>query len=97
MRRSIGFGLTKPATDMLYTVVSPESRYKAKNFIETTVYRGADLTSAWTVNLLNALGTGLSGVALICVPLAAIWTGLALWIGRQYQRRDAARTLEETH
>jgi len=89
LRRSIGFGLSKPTNDMLYTVVSPEARYKAKNFIDTAVYRGADLAGTWIIRALG--GFGLSGIAVICVPLAAIWAWLALWIGRQYDRRDEAQ------
>lgn len=86
VRRSVTFGLTKPTTNMLYSVVSPEERYKAKNFIETAVYRGGDLIAAWIVRFIG--GIGISGIALLCVPLAAIWTMLALNIGRDYLRRD---------
>lgn len=96
LMRSVGFGLTKPTTDMLYAVVSPEARYKAKNFIDTTVYRGADLVSAWGIRLMNAAGMGLAGVSIICVPLAAIWATLAFWIGRQYNERDQAHTRQQT-
>lgn len=88
MRRSITFGLTKPTNDMLYAVVSPEARYKAKNFIETAVYRGGDVITTWTIRLIS--GIGLSGVALICVPVAIFWAWLAIWIGGEYKRRDAA-------
>ena len=90
VRRSITFGLTKPTTDMLYSVVSAEERYKAKNFIETAVYRGGDLVSSWTIRYIG--GIGLTGVALLCVPLALIWTALALRIGREYKQRDEALT-----
>lgn len=87
-RRSLTFGLSKPTNDMLYTVVTPEEKYKAKNFIETALYRGGDLVGAWAVRMMG--GLGLSGVSLVCVPLAAIWTVLAFWLGRDYQRRDRA-------
>ena len=90
LRRSITFGLAKPTNDMLYAVVSPEAKYKAKNFIETAVYRGSDLISTWTIRFIG--GIGLSGVALVCVPIAVIWSVLALWIGREYKRRDNAAT-----
>jgi AAA family ATP:ADP antiporter len=85
LRRSITFGLTKPTNDMLYAVVSPEAKYKAKNFIETAVYRGSDLVSTWTIRALS--GIGITGIALICIPIAAIWTLLVLHIGREYKRR----------
>ena len=96
VRRSITYGLTKPTNDMLYAVVSPEAKYKAKNFIETALYRGSDLVSTWSVRALG--GLGLSGVALVCVPIAAIWTVLALYIGREYKRRyDEQNQSEVAH
>ena len=88
IRRALGFGFSKPTTDMLYSVVSPEAKYKAKNFIETTVYRGWDVVSSFGVRALG--GIGLSGVALVCVPVAFIWMLLVRWIGDEYSRRDDA-------
>jgi len=88
LRRSITFGLTKPTSDMLYSVVSPEEKYKAKNFIETAIYRGGDVISTWTIRFIS--GIGLSGIALVCVPIAIIWAWLAFWIGGEYNRRDEA-------
>ncbi len=85
-RRSLTFGLGKPTSDMLYSVVAPEEKYKAKNFTETALYRGGDLVGAWAVKLMA--GLGLSGISLICVPLAAIWTAIAFWLGKDYKRRD---------
>ena len=86
LRRSLGFGFSKPTNDMLYSVVSPEAKYKAKNFIETTVYRGWDVVSTWTIRSIGSIG--LSGVALLCVPVAVIWMFIVRWIGREYRRRD---------
>ena len=88
IRRSVTFGLGKPTSDMLYSVVSPEEKYKAKNFTETALYRGGDLVGAWVVRMMA--GLGLSGISLVCVPLAAIWTAIAFWLGRDYKRRDKA-------
>ena len=86
MRRSLGFGFTKPTTDMLYAVVSKEAKYKAKNFVDTAVYRGWDVASSWIVKFMG--GLGLSGIALLCVPVAIVWGTLTIWIGREYRRRD---------
>jgi AAA family ATP:ADP antiporter len=88
LRRSLGFGLSKPTSDMLYSVVSPEAKYKAKNFIDTTVYRGWDVVSTWTIRSIG--GIGLSGVALLCVPIAFAWVLIVKWIGGEYGRRDDA-------
>jgi AAA family ATP:ADP antiporter len=88
LRRGLAYGLAKPASDMLYSVVSRESKYKAKNFIETAVWRGGDVVATWTIRSLA--GIGLTGVALVCVPIGIVWGLLAFWIGRDYGRRDRA-------
>ena len=89
VRRSLGFTFGKPATDMLYSVATTENKYKAKNFIDTVVYRAGDLVGTWTIRLLAGF-FGMAGTALIMLPFAAIWAGVALWLGKDYQRRDEA-------
>ena len=86
-RRGLGFGFTKPSTDMLYSVVTPEDKYKSKNFIDTAVYRGGDLVGTWTIRGLGALGLGISAISWIMVPFTALWAIIALWLGRDYRRR----------
>ena len=86
VRRGLAYGIAKPASDMLYSVVSREAKYKAKNFIETAVWRGGDVVATWTIRSLA--GIGLTGVSLVCIPIAIVWTLLAMWIGRDYLRRD---------
>jgi AAA family ATP:ADP antiporter len=88
VRRGVGFGLTKPTTDMLYSVVTPEEKYKTKNFIDTAIYRGGDLVGTWSVRgLMSGLGMGLSAVAWVMVPFTALWAIVAIWLGRDYRRR----------
>ena len=87
IRRAVGFGLSKPTNDMLYSVVSPEAKYKSKNFIDTAVYRGGDLLGTWTVRAL--WGLGYSGISLVMLPFAALWVAIALWL-RRYDN-DLAR------
>ena len=93
IRRAATFGFRKPTNDMLYSVVPKKAKYKVKNFIETAVYRGGDLASAWIVTAITALG--ISGGAVFCAPFAAMFAGLAYWIGKEYRRRDAAYSSEE--
>ena len=88
LRRSFGFGFAKPTSDMLYSVVTPEEKYKAKNFIDTAVYRGGDLVGTWTVKFI--WGFGISGISVIMLPFAILWSIIAFWLGREYRRRDAA-------
>jgi AAA family ATP:ADP antiporter len=63
---------SKPARETLFTVVPREERYKAKNFIDTVVYRGGDALAGW-------LFAGVSAFAAAAV--AAAWTALAVYLG----------------
>lgn len=92
-RRALGFGFMKPTTDMLYSVVTPEEKYKTKNFIDTAIYRGGDLVGTWSIRGLMGLGMGLSAISWIMVPFTALWAIIALWLGRDYRRR--ARELRD--
>ena len=94
VRRATTFGFTKPSSDMLYAVVTPEEKYKVKNFIDTVVYRSSDAVSAWLIRALGGLGS--SGIALLCIPVSILWATLTLWIGRRYRRLGNIGTTTET-
>lgn len=83
VRRAADYGLTRPARETLYTVVTREEKYKAKAFIDTFVYRGGDAVGAWTSAGLTALGVGAAGLAAVFAPLGALWLVVALWLGRR--------------
>ncbi len=83
LRRAGNYAITRPSREMLYTVVSKEEKYKAKNFIDTAVYRGGDAVSAWAYTALTRLGLSLSVIAFVAVPLAAIWGGVSYMLGRK--------------
>ena len=90
IRRAVGFGLSKPTNDMLYSVVTPEEKYKSKNFIDTAVYRGGDLIGTWTVRAL--WGLGFAGISIVLLPFAALWVAIALWLGKAYRSYDSGST-----
>ena len=96
LRRAGNYALTKPAREMLFTVLDRESKYKSKNFIDTVVYRGGDAVAGWIYAGLAALGLGIGGTAMVAVPLAAIWLALALWLGRQYTHYDSTAGTQDT-
>lgn len=87
-RRVGNFAFARPAREVLYTAVSREDRYKAKNFLDTVVYRGGDQVASWSYAGLLALGLGLTGIALVAVPLSAAWLGLSVWLGRRQTRME---------
>jgi len=83
LRRAGNFAITNPAMEVLFTVVKREDKYKAKNIIETFVYRGGDQLGAWVYAGLVGLGLGLSAISYVAIPLSAIWLVLAIWLGRK--------------
>lgn len=85
-RRAGNFALNNPAMEILFTVVPREDKYKAKNFIETFVYRAGDQIAAWGYAGLTALGLGMSAIAYTVVPIAAVWLMLGVWLGREHGR-----------
>ncbi|MFQ5935481.1 MAG: NTP/NDP exchange transporter [Acidiferrobacterales bacterium] len=89
-RRAGNYAIMRPAREMLYTVLDRESKYKAKSFIDTAVYRGGDAVSAWAYAGLSALGLGLSAIAFIAVPLAAVWASVSYGLGRRREALAAA-------
>lgn len=90
VRRGLGFGFAKPSTDMLYSVVTPEEKYKTKNFIDTAIYRGGDVVGTWTVKLMSTLGLGIAGISIAILPFAVVSAVVALWLGRDYRRQALA-------
>ena len=96
-RRAAQYAITGPAREILFTVTSREEKYKAKNVIDTVVYRGGDALSGWAFSGLAALGLGLSGIAVVALPLTAAWIALAVYLGREEaarrspERADASR------
>jgi ATP:ADP antiporter, AAA family len=88
LRRAAQYGVARPVREILFTVVPREEKYKAKNVIDTVVYRGGDAAGGWAFAGLTALGLGLTGIALVALPLAAVWIVTALYLGR---RQEALR------
>jgi len=77
------YGLTKPAREMLWTVLSRAEKYKAKPFLDAAVYRGGDLVSGWIYAGLAAVGLSIGAIALVAAPFAGLWFILGLRLGRR--------------
>jgi len=88
MRRASEYGMFVPSRENLFSRVSREQKYKAKNFIDTAVFRGGDVVNGWIYAGLNAaLGLSIAAIALIGVPLAAIWGILAWRLGKAHEEK----------
>jgi AAA family ATP:ADP antiporter len=84
LRRAGDYALMRPCREMLYVVLSREEKYKAKNFIDTAVYRGGDALSAWVYAGFTALSLGLSQIALIGAAMSGLWAWVAYTMGRKH-------------
>ena len=93
-RRVGNFALARPTREILFTVVSREDKYKAKNFIDTVVYRAGDQIGSWAYAGLLFLGLGMTGISLVAVPLSVAWVVSSLWLGRRQEERAKAATAE---
>ena len=86
VRRAGNYAIMRPAREMLYVVLGREEKYKAKNFIDTVVYRGGDAASAWAYAGLRGIGFNLGEIALLAVPLAGLWGWVAWALGKRQGR-----------
>lgn len=87
LRRVAEYAIAKPTREMLFTVVDQESRYKAKNVIDTVVYRFGDVSSAWVSAAI--LPFGVAGLAIFGIAVSAVWFPVAWLLGRRYEAERA--------
>lgn len=91
LNKAVQRGLTRPAREALFTVISREDKYKAKAFIDTFVYRTGDVVGAQVEGALGRIGLALGGLVGVVIPLALAWAMLGIWLGRAQARKAAER------
>jgi AAA family ATP:ADP antiporter len=88
-QRSLNYGVLGPSKEMLFTVVDRETRYKSKNFFDTAVYRGSDVTASWIFKGLTTAGFSIAQIAWIYVPIMGCWAWGAWQLGKIYTQLRA--------
>jgi ATP:ADP antiporter, AAA family len=91
VRRVGEYAIAKPAREVLFTVLTREEKYKAKNFIDTAVSRGGDAATGWIVNVVKILGMEIAQMAWVLVPLAGLWAWLGWSLAKQEERIRIAK------
>jgi AAA family ATP:ADP antiporter len=91
--RASAYGVFKPAYDSLFTMVDAETRYKAKNFIDTAVWRFGDVVITVSFNFLRTVGAMLPGFVLLSMAAAAG----SSWIGWRITRLPELQATKEGH
>jgi AAA family ATP:ADP antiporter len=84
LRRSGEYAFVRPGREMLWTPMSKETKYKAKNFVDVPVYRGADAAVAQLQRAIEGAGFGVQTLALLGALAAALWAVNGWWLGRRY-------------
>lgn len=84
LRRSGEYAFVRPGREMLWTPMSKETKYKAKNFVDVPVYRGADAAVAQLQRAIEGAGFGVQTAALLGALAATLWAVNGWWLGRRY-------------
>jgi ATP:ADP antiporter, AAA family len=84
VRRSGEYAFVRPGREMLWTPMSKETKYKAKNFVDVPVYRGADAAVAQLQRAIEGAGFGVQTLALLGALAAILWAVNGWWLGRRY-------------
>ena len=91
VRRAGEYAFVRPGREMLYTVVPAEQKYKAKNFIDTVVYRGGDALSGWVKRALDVLAEHPAAAMFIGAGVAVAWAVTGAALGRRQTELEASR------
>lgn len=83
LRRVGEYGLIRPGREILFSTVDAETKYKSKNAIDTAVYRGGDVLSAWLNTAIVAVGST-EIAALAGAAIAGLWAASGFAIGRRF-------------
>ena len=96
VRRGIGYGVTVPSREVLFTVVDREDKYKSKSFIDTVVLRGGDVVSSQAVSFLMNRGLGIATLNFLMIPAALGWAATSLYLGRWQSRKVDQRAEQKS-
>jgi AAA family ATP:ADP antiporter len=86
VRRVGEYALVRPGREMLFTNVDAETKYKAKNAIDTFVYRGGDVIAAWANVGIVAIGTT-ALAAIVGTFVAGAWAVVGWLLGRRHDSK----------
>jgi AAA family ATP:ADP antiporter len=89
VQRALNYGLLGPIKEMFFTVVERETKYKSKNFIDTVVYRGSDVTASWLFKGMMTAGLSISQIAWVYIPILGGWSIGAWYLGKAYTQLKA--------
>lgn len=93
VRRAGEYAFVRPGREMLWTSVADSAKYKAKNFVDTVVYRGADAVSGWVKAGIDLLAAQPALAMVLGAGIAVAWAANGHALARMHRRTtgDAPR------
>jgi AAA family ATP:ADP antiporter len=85
------YSLNNTARNVLFLPTTREQKYAAKQAIDSFFKVAGDVFSGVLVFVGGMLAFAPRHFAMVNLVLAAAWLGMALWVGRRYQRLAAER------
>jgi AAA family ATP:ADP antiporter len=86
VRRGLHYAFDRPAREVLYTIVTPDERYKAKPIIDTFVYRTGDVLGTWLPTWLRLTPP------IVAVPVSVLWIATSWGVGVLHRRKLRAQS-----
>jgi ATP:ADP antiporter, AAA family len=86
---TLDYSLSNTARQALWLRTSRVAKYKAKQVIDTFVTRAGDSLSAAVVFVGSHAALSARGFLAVNVALSVAWTGVAVYLGREYAKRPA--------
>lgn len=90
VRRVGEYSIMRPCREMLFTSVPREMKYKAKNIIDTLVYRAGDAVSGSAHAGLVAAGATTPGIFTFAAGVSALWGWSAFVAARRHETARGA-------
>jgi AAA family ATP:ADP antiporter len=97
VRRTAEYALVRPAREVLFTVVTREEKYKAKNFIDTVVFRGGDVVGGWVMAAITILSATARLAGILAIPMALAAAAVGWRLGRKQEQFRQAQAVTLRH
>jgi len=96
-QRVTQYAIARPSREICFTVLDQAHRYKAKNVVDTVVYRLGDVTAAWVQTGLRVAGFGMQGALWLGLLTSGVWGAVGLALGRRYERMRSQQDALQAH
>lgn len=82
--KSLSRSIQRPAREVLFTSVGLEDKYRTKNIIDTTIYRGGDAMSGWLFTAISSAIASFQAIALVTLTFTLVWASTAIQTGKSF-------------